>query len=623
MKRSLVLALTSLALVVPAASLLPVSTAMAGGVQSTDAATGPETAGPETAGPLSVSLVQTFKQNDQGGGVVTFTNCPSSCTWADNYMGYASTQRWGQAAEIGSEIPQSFAGLNSAAAGSPVELGVPFVATHFGHVNIIIRGDAPTAVGIQTLLTVQPPVGSPAVFSMRGPNSWALQFLESDNQLEVSECDPDIQVSTTPCDDFWRLLPKTATTVASGVTWHFTLLGWGEPDGSFTDGLSTEERRSNTKDIYGKLTIDVNQTSSVLSVDGAEPVLTMTTTPVPQTGGTVTFTDNGSPLSGCIDVPVDTTTGTTTCTPTTPAPGAHSYGGSFDGSFGYAASAAAPVPHDVVSEQTVDFTAPGALTYGTSDVQLAATASSGLPVTFASTTPTVCTTTPSGSLHVAGAGPCTVTASQAGDATYSPAEKTQTFEISKANLTVTADDKTRAYGAPNPALTATVTGFVNGDDSSVVSGTPGLSTTATTDSPPGTYTIDVSLDGLSATDYDFTAMPGTLTINPPADAFASCEPGAPVPTGYQLLQGTAGNNLLLGTSGHDLIRAGAGNDLIAGAGGNDIICAGAGNDISDGGNGDDLIDGGTGIDFLSGGAGTDRGRDEDRLTFRTGFETFN
>src|SRR5439155_14696539 len=53
-------------------------------------------------------------------------------------------------------------------------------------------------------------------------------------------------------------------------------------------------------------------------------------------------------------------------------------------------------------------------------------------------------------------------------------------------LTVTANDKTKAFGDPNPPLTFTVggSGLVNGD---VLTGA--LATTATTTSPKGLYPI--------------------------------------------------------------------------------------------------------------------------------------
>jgi hypothetical protein len=90
-----------------------------------------------------------------------------------------------------------------------------------------------------------------------------------------------------------------------------------------------------------------------------------------------------------------------------------------------------------------------------------------------------------------------------------------TLTITKAHLTVTADSLTKIYRAANPPLTATITGFVLGQTlaTSGVTGVPALSTTATADSPVGTYPITVAIGTLAATNYDFTAFtPGTLSI---------------------------------------------------------------------------------------------------------------
>ena len=87
-----------------------------------------------------------------------------------------------------------------------------------------------------------------------------------------------------------------------------------------------------------------------------------------------------------------------------------------------------------------------------------------------------------------------------------------TVTVTPATLTVTADNKTMVYGATVPALTDTITGFVNGDTSSVVSGTAALSTTATTTSPVGSYPIVVGQGTLSAADYTFKFVNGTLTV---------------------------------------------------------------------------------------------------------------
>ena len=99
-------------------------------------------------------------------------------------------------------------------------------------------------------------------------------------------------------------------------------------------------------------------------------------------------------------------------------------------------------------------------------------------------------------------------------ATFNPG----TLTINKAHLTVTADAKNKTYdGQVFTAFTAGVTGFVNGESSSVVSGSASFSGTATTAVNAGTYTITPAAGTLSATNYDFaTFNAGTLTINPKA-----------------------------------------------------------------------------------------------------------
>ncbi len=79
---------------------------------------------------------------------------------------------------------------------------------------------------------------------------------------------------------------------------------------------------------------------------------------------------------------------------------------------------------------------------------------------------------------------------------------------------MTADNQSRLYGDPNPALTYTITGFVNGDTIAVVSGTADCSTTATPTSPAGTYPISCTQGTLAATNYVFVFVDGTLTVNP-------------------------------------------------------------------------------------------------------------
>lgn len=89
--------------------------------------------------------------------------------------------------------------------------------------------------------------------------------------------------------------------------------------------------------------------------------------------------------------------------------------------------------------------------------------------------------------------------------------------VSKAKLTVTADNKTKERGTANPEFTATVTGFVLGEDDSVIDGGFAFSTTATASSPAGEYGIEVSTGTASAPNYDFEFKDGTLTISGSAE----------------------------------------------------------------------------------------------------------
>jgi hypothetical protein len=84
--------------------------------------------------------------------------------------------------------------------------------------------------------------------------------------------------------------------------------------------------------------------------------------------------------------------------------------------------------------------------------------------------------------------------------------------VTPAPLTVIADDQSRAYGTTNPVLTASYNGFVNGEGTNALSGSPALSTAATTNSPAGTYPIQTSLGTLSSANYAFNLSDGTLTI---------------------------------------------------------------------------------------------------------------
>jgi len=128
----------------------------------------------------------------------------------------------------------------------------------------------------------------------------------------------------------------------------------------------------------------------------------------------------------------------------------------------------------------------------------------------------------------------TVTGTDAVNYTFNTTAVTSA-DISKAHLTVTADDKSRAYGAANPTFTTTLSGFVNGENASAaaVGGTGSATTAATASTGVGTAVITAGAGSLSATNYDFTALVnGRLTISsvPNVTPPAPVAPTPPPPT---------------------------------------------------------------------------------------------
>ncbi len=197
------------------------------------------------------------------------------------------------------------------------------------------------------------------------------------------------------------------------------------------------------------------------------------------------------------------------------------------------------------TSQSITFTAPAPVTYGASPIGLSASASSGLGVTFsvASGPGSISGNT----LTINGAGTVVVAANQSGNGNYTAAPQvTQSVTVNKAVLTVTANNATRVYGAANPTFTASYTGFLHGDTQSVVSGSPSLTTTATTTSMVGSYTITAGPASLSATNYSFTYANGTLSVTIATPTITWATP-SPIQNGAALssvqLNATANNGV--------------------------------------------------------------------------------
>ena len=82
--------------------------------------------------------------------------------------------------------------------------------------------------------------------------------------------------------------------------------------------------------------------------------------------------------------------------------------------------------------------------------------------------------------------------------------------ITPAPLTITANDGTMAFGAVVPPSTASYAGFVGNDTPASLTSPVHLATSATDNSPAGSYSITAS--GASSADYASSYRDGTLTI---------------------------------------------------------------------------------------------------------------
>ncbi len=115
-----------------------------------------------------------------------------------------------------------------------------------------------------------------------------------------------------------------------------------------------------------------------------------------------------------------------------------------------------------------------------------------------------------GRIHIKGAGTTTLVVKQAATDSHTSAEASVPLVVSKALLTVTADNKECRQGDELPELTYTCKGFVAGEDETVFTVQPELSCEVSTTEQAGTYLISVT--GGEAANYEIAYYSGTLTV---------------------------------------------------------------------------------------------------------------
>jgi hypothetical protein len=182
----------------------------------------------------------------------------------------------------------------------------------------------------------------------------------------------------------------------------------------------------------------------------------------------------------------------------------------FAGDSGYVASGGTAALTVSQAGQAITFGALSDNNFGDPDFTVSATASSSLTVSFAASGN--CSVTGS-TVHLIGAGSCTITASQAGDGNYNAApDVPQSFAIAKAGQTITfAALSGKTFGDPDFTVSATASSsltvsFGGSGNCSVTGVTVHLAS-------PGSCAITASQSG--NTNYNAaTSVPQSFVINP-------------------------------------------------------------------------------------------------------------
>jgi alpha-tubulin suppressor-like RCC1 family protein len=178
------------------------------------------------------------------------------------------------------------------------------------------------------------------------------------------------------------------------------------------------------------------------------------------------------------------------------------------------------------TNQTITFSVSGDKVISDSPIALTASASSGLPVTLTSTTPSVCTVSGT-SLSLVALGVCTITANQAGSATYNAARQvTQSFTVSSITLSAPAPGASVSVGS-RIIFTGSITGIssnifdikitengiaVPADGTATINGQSATFSYGVPNASVGTHVYRVSV--VTTTGSTILSSPITVTVTP-------------------------------------------------------------------------------------------------------------
>jgi gliding motility-associated-like protein len=150
------------------------------------------------------------------------------------------------------------------------------------------------------------------------------------------------------------------------------------------------------------------------------------------------------------------------------------------------------------------------ITYGDPPIPVNAATSAGLPVTCSVDDEKIAVVDGS-YLKIVGAGTANITFVCEGNNNYTDSRTTVPFTVKKATLVITAENKIRQQGRENPAFTFSYSGFVAGDDETVLSAMPVAECTANAGSPAGSV-HPITVSGAEATNYRMEYREGRLTV---------------------------------------------------------------------------------------------------------------
>ena len=319
----------------------------------------------------------------------------------------------------------------------------------------------------------------------------------------------------------------------------------------------------------GTLSYEVTRATVTLTITAHTPDPSAVLSPVMVSVALVVAPGTGTP-TGTVAV----SRGVDGCTITLPATscsfspsvaGTAAIAAQYGGDANFAPQSAAPVSHTTTAlPQAITFPPIPDLALGNAPFLVSATASSGLTVSFASATPAVCTVS-GNTVALVGAGTCTITGNQPGNATYAVAlQVDRTFTVGKAVTTLAITGSTLASSPALSPVTVTValasgaSGVVPPSGAvAVARGSDGCTITLPATScaltPTATGTVDIVAsyggDGnfLPSTASPFAHTATALVQNITFDAIANQTLGNP-PVALSATGGASGNPVVFASS---------------------------------------------------------------------------